>query len=604
MGFLFPVRFTGPANLNHRSIRGLVSSSLLRASPPTRIHGDGAAAIARPLRFPNGNAMDAAERVGREAERGGCAAVEVVSMDRFDAGCLPKERVVVFVVSTTGQGDPPDSMKVFWRFLLQRNLGNQWLEGLNYAVFGLGDSGYQKYNFAAKKLDRRLVDLGAKPIIEKGLGDDQHPSGYEGALDPWLLSLWRTLNQIYPSILPRMSDILHPEMRTLENSKFQVIYHSADSVQQDSDMSEHPENFVKLIERARLMSPALQCHDEEKPHHLLRMVTNKRLTKEAYDRDVRHFELESLSSVIDFQVGDVLEILPGQNPSVVDAFLRRCNLDPDCCITIQRRATEKESLDPSQNGVVHPIKLRSFVALAMDIASASPRRYFFEVMSFYATAEHEKEKLQHFASPEGRDDLYQYNQKERRTVLEVLEDFPSGQMPFEWLVQLVPPLKKRAFSISSSPLAHPNQVHLTVNIVSWTTPFKRKRHGLCSTWLAALDPQESRGVVIPSWIHRGCLPPPPPSLPLILIGPGTGCAPFRAFIEQRAVQNTKGPTSQFSSSSAVGVRKATSYMSTSGYLILRTTGFYPRRRAAASLWLSLEISRKRSMCSIRLGKKV
>lgn len=102
-------------------------------------------------------------------------------------------------------------------------------------------------------------------------------------------------------------------------------------------------------------------------------MTNKRLTKEAYDRDVRHFELESLSSVsssvqclevavlvfersecayrynftcllrfqfwhaqvIDFQVGDVLEILPGQNPSVVDAFLRRCNLDPDCCITVR-----------------------------------------------------------------------------------------------------------------------------------------------------------------------------------------------------------------------------------------------------------------------------
>ena len=63
-------------------------------------------------------------------------------------------------------------------------------------------------------------------------------------------------------------------------------------------------------------------------------------------------------------------------------------------------------------------------------------------------------------------------------------------MPFEWLVQLVPPLKTRAFSISSSPVAHPNQVHLTVSVVSWTTPFKRKRSGLCSKWLAELDPQQ------------------------------------------------------------------------------------------------------------------
>ncbi|RWW72919.1 hypothetical protein BHE74_00019244 [Ensete ventricosum] len=321
-----------------------------------------------------GNAMDAAERVGREAERGGCPSVQVLPIDRFDAVSKP-------IISP---------IHVFWRFLLQRNLSNQWLEGLHYAVFGLGDSGYQKYNFSAKKLDKRLSDLGAKPLIEKGLGDDQHTSGY----------------------------------------------------------------------------------------------------------------------VIDYQVGDVLEILPSQNPAAVDAFIQRCNLDPNCYITVCS---------------------------------------FFLVMSFYATAEHEKERLQYFASPEGMDDLYQYNQRERRTVVEVinfvLEDFPSVQMPFEWLVQLVPPLKTRAFSISSSPSVHPNQVHLTVSIVSWTTPFKRKRHGLCSSWLAGLDPFKSSGVCIPAWVTRGSLPPPPPSLPLILIGPGTGCAPFRAFVEERALQDMTRSTS-------------------------------------------------------------
>ncbi|KAE8663810.1 NADPH-dependent diflavin oxidoreductase 1 [Hibiscus syriacus] len=164
-----------------------------------------------------------------------------------------------------------------------------------------------------------------------------------------------------------------------------------------------------------------------------------------------------------------------------------------------------------------------------------PVCFNFKVMSFFATAEHEKERLQYFASPEGRDDLYQYNQKERRTVLEVLEDFPSVKMPFEWLVQLVPPLKNRAFSISSTPLAHPNQVHLTVDVVSWTTPFKRKRRGLCSTWLASLDPEQR--IHIPVWFHKGLLPIPPTSLPLILVGPGTGCAPFHGFVKERAVQS-------------------------------------------------------------------
>uniref|UniRef100_A0A0E0N236 NADPH-dependent FMN and FAD-containing oxidoreductase n=1 Tax=Oryza rufipogon TaxID=4529 RepID=A0A0E0N236_ORYRU len=445
-----------------------------------------------------GNAMDAAERVGRQAERGGCPAVDVLPMDSFDPSCLPSERFVVFVVSTTGQGDPPDSMKGFWRYLLKKNLGARWLEGVRYAVFGLGDSGYQKYNFAAKKLDKRLLHLGAEPIIQVGLGDDQHPSGYEGALDPWLLSLWESLNQTTPSLLPRMYDIINPDLSVLGDAKVEVIYHSSDKAQQDSNLLD----FKNLIQRARSMSPSLQFYNNDKePHYMLQMVSNRCLTKENSDRDVRHFELENPSSGITYQVGDALEILPSQSPSAVDSFIERCKLDPDCYITV--RAKDR-------------------------------------VMSFFATAEHEKEKLQYFASPEGRDDLYQYNQKEGRTILEVLDDFPSVQMPFEWLVQLTPPLKKRAFSISSSPLAKPNQIHLTVSIVSWRTPFKRMRRGLCSSWLAGLNPNEEN--LIPCWVHHGSLPPPHPSTPLILIGPGTGCAPFCAFVAERAAQSTSEAT--------------------------------------------------------------
>ncbi|OVA01425.1 Flavodoxin [Macleaya cordata] len=492
-----------------------------------------------------GNALDAAERVGREAERRGCSAVAVLSMDEFDASCLHNEDTVIFIVSTTGQGDIPDSMKVFWRFLLQRNLGKQWLEGVKCAVFGLGDSGYQKYNFAAKKLDKRLTDLGAKRIIEKGLGDDQHPSGYEGAFDPWLSSLWSVLNQINPTIFPRGTGVMDPDMRTLDRPKFQIIYHDIEKMQSLFSTTSDLKCAGMQIERARSMSPGKLFHDKNRHPCFLQMTENQQLTKVGSEKDVRHFEFEAISSTIDYQAGDVLEVLPGQDPVAVDAFIQRCNLNPDMFITVQRKGIENGVPDSPINSSSGPVKLRTFVELAMDVASASPRRYFFEarilyVMSFFASAEHEKERLQYFASPEGRDDLYQYNQKERRTVLEVLEDFPSVQMPFEWLVQLVPPLKTRAFSISSSPLAHPNQVHLTVSVVSWKTPFKRTRSGLCSTWLAGLDPEER--VFIPVWFNQGSLPPPPPSLPLILIGPGTGCAPFRAFVAERAVQSASGPT--------------------------------------------------------------
>ncbi|KAG0494186.1 hypothetical protein HPP92_005180 [Vanilla planifolia] len=461
-----------------------------------------------------GNAMDVAERIGREAERCGCSYVEVLSMDSFDANCLPKEGIVIFVVSTTGQGDNPDPMKVFWRFLLQRHLGNNWLKGLQYAVFGLGDSGYQKYNFAAKKLDKRLIDLGAKPIIHRGLGDDQHRAGYEGVLDPWLISLWKMLNGMNSAILPRISAI-YDTNRTLEHPKYKVKYHST-GLNSDFPTSKDFNTCGKMIEMARLISPlAQQIFGDNRPDHFLQMVKNERLTKADSSRDLRHFEFEFLTPGAEYHVGDVLEILPTQNPVAVDAFIKRCNLDPNSYITVHHKESGRRPFISHADDFPNAINLRAFVALTMDVASASPRRYFFEVMSFFAAAVHEKERLQYFASSEGRDDLYQYNQKERRTVLEVLEDF----LPFK---------------------CHLN-VHITVSVVSWISPYKRTRHGLCSTWLAGLHPRDSKEIYIPVWIHHGSLPQPAPMLPLILIGPGTGCAPFRAFIEERAVQKECSP---------------------------------------------------------------
>ncbi|CAN8269766.1 unnamed protein product [Cochlearia groenlandica] len=478
-----------------------------------------------------GNALDAAERICREAERRGCS-TSIVSTDEFEASSLPYEKAVVFLVSTTGQGDSPDSFKEFWRFLLQRSLGKYWLQHVRYAVFGLGDSGYQKYNFVAKKLDKRLSDLGAITIIERGLGDDQHPSGYEGTLDPWMLSLWSTIYKINPKYFPKGPDVMIPQDEVIDKPKYRIFYHTPEKLEAKI-LSES-----EFIQRARGMSPGKLSKEKSKPDCFLKMIRNEVLTKAGSTKDVRHFEFQFISSTIEYEVGDVVELLPSQNPSAIDAFIERCNLDPESFITVCPSQT-KNSGSCEEVITQVPIKLKTFIELTMDVTSASPRRYFFEVMSFYATAEHEKERLQYFASPEGRDDLYNYNQKERRSVVEVLEDFPSVQIPFEWLVQLVPPLKPRAFSISSSPSAHRAQVHLTVSIVSWITPYKRTRKGLCSTWLASLTPEKE--INIPVWFHRGSLRAPSQSLPLILVGPGTGCAPYRGFIAERAVQAQSGP---------------------------------------------------------------
>jgi len=116
--------------------------------------------------------------------------VRISSMDEYDVIRLIQETLVVFVASTTGQGEVPDSMKSFWKFLLRRNLPSTSLTTMRFSVAGLGDSSYSKFNFAAKRLHKRLVQLGATPLGAPTLGDDQHDHGPDAAIDPWLADFW------------------------------------------------------------------------------------------------------------------------------------------------------------------------------------------------------------------------------------------------------------------------------------------------------------------------------------------------------------------------------------------------------------------------------
>lgn len=105
--------------------------------------------------------------------------------------------LALFVASTTGTGVEPDNMRRFWRFLLRRNLPTDSLARLRFSVFGLGDSSYPKFNFAAKKLQKRLEGLGATCAFPLGLADDQHDLGVDGALEPWLEGVWARVLQMW-----------------------------------------------------------------------------------------------------------------------------------------------------------------------------------------------------------------------------------------------------------------------------------------------------------------------------------------------------------------------------------------------------------------------
>ncbi|KAM9642633.1 NADPH-dependent diflavin oxidoreductase 1 isoform 2-T2 [Trichechus inunguis] len=463
-----------------------------------------------------GTAEDMAERLGREARRRRLDC-RVLALDSYPVVNLINESLVIFVCATTGQGDPPDNMKNFWRFLFRKNLPPTSLCQMDFAVLGLGDSSYAKFNFVAKKLHRRLLQLGGCALLPACLGDDQHELGPDAAIDPWLHDLWGKVLGLYP-VPPGLSMI--PPGVPLP-SKFTL-------------------QFLQEVSRTEeWCGPTTdpQGPPSELQPFLAPMVSNQRVTGPSHFQDVRLIEFDIAGSGISFAAGDVVLIQPENSASHVQQFCQVLGLDPDWCFTLQPR--EPDVSCPAR--LPQPCSVHHLVSRYLDITSV-PRRSFFELLAGLSPDELEQEKLLEFSSAQGQEGLYDYCSRPRRTILEVLCDFPhtAGAVPPDYLLDLIPPIRPRAFSITSSLLALPGRLQILVAVVQYWTRLKEPRRGLCSCWLASLDPGQGP-IRVPLWVRPGGLTfPKMPDTPVVMVGPGTGVAPFRAAIQERVAQGQTG----------------------------------------------------------------
>ncbi|OCB88873.1 riboflavin synthase domain-like protein [Sanghuangporus baumii] len=517
-----------------------------------------------------GNALDVAEQIAREAKRR-LFTVRLSSVDVYPLEELVHEALIVFVVSTTGSGVEPRSMTPMWSMLLRADLPSDILEDLHFAVFGLGDSAYEKFCWAAKKLSRRLLSLSAQEVCARGEGDEQHPLGAEGALDVWMPLVFSALEALLPPPLDGTiedPDVLPPPRISITTSGKTLDcvddplhgfndYHLATVRRNDRITAKDWFQDVRHIE--------LDLEDE---------VINDRITAKDWFQDVRHIELDLEDEVI-YSPGDVAVIHPIQPSSDVDSFLGNTGWSD--------AADEEIYLSPVELSVIHPIQpssdvdsflgntgwsdtadeeiylspveqfwsipesiprrttFRQLFARSLDI-NAVPRRSFFRVLRHFATNEMEKEKLSEFCTTQGADELYEYVTRVRRTICEVIAEFRSLKIPKEYIFDLFPLLRPRQFSIASSSLVHRKQVHLCVAIVRYRTKLKIPRRGVCSTYLAGLTPGDTLRIKI----QKGFLSQPrSPETPIVCVGPGTGIAPMRALIEQRIHEGSANNTLYF-----------------------------------------------------------
>lgn len=125
-----------------------------------------------------GTAADLAHELSHLTERHHFATTCLSASSLSPFSSLPSWPIVIFVTATTGQGDMPANVLAFWRFLLRRKLPGDWLRHTEFTTFGCGDTGYKKFNWAVRKVHKRLLQLGAKEVAERGEGDEQHAEGW------------------------------------------------------------------------------------------------------------------------------------------------------------------------------------------------------------------------------------------------------------------------------------------------------------------------------------------------------------------------------------------------------------------------------------------
>eukprot|EP00746_Dinoflagellata_sp_MGD_P122356 gnl/MRDRNA2_/MRDRNA2_57270_c0_seq1.p1 gnl/MRDRNA2_/MRDRNA2_57270_c0~~gnl/MRDRNA2_/MRDRNA2_57270_c0_seq1.p1 ORF type:complete len:641 (-),score=116.43 gnl/MRDRNA2_/MRDRNA2_57270_c0_seq1:297-2219(-) len=505
-----------------------------------------------------GTAEEVAWDLSREGRRRQFPCALPKALDDVDITTLSSTDIVIIVVATTGQGDPPVNMKRLWDALTDSSLSPTTLSSLQYAVFGLGDSHYREFNYAARKMHARLRMLGAKPFVRLGLGDDQHDFGLEQELDPWAEEMWDALLEICPHV---------------KQCKALPV-----------DVAPEPRYKVQMLEVGQPMpepSPRPTSKQSQgETSFCAEVVANDQLTAKDYEQDVRAIRLAA-KELEHYQAGDVAVVWPRIEQKHVRSFIEEClGMEPEMYVRISTVSSELGSTSPFP---LEPLTLVELFSKYVDI-SAVPSRFFFHVLSFYTDPLHKdhevhRAKLREFSSRtlEAKDALYEYCRRERRNMAEVMWDFHSSKPPLGALLSAAPLLRPRRYSIASCPrwydhtaadfwlkirklwtqpwcrfesriakqaavdiikTQHHPKMELCVAVVDFKTKFGRHCKGLCSSFLA----DQPLGTVVHCSLEKGSLSLPAPEVPLIMVCPGTGLSPCRALIQQRhLLHNAKGP---------------------------------------------------------------
>ena len=497
-----------------------------------------------------GTAEDYASRLAKEGSSRFGLKTMTADLEEYDYNNLdkfPRDNIAIFVLATYGEGEPTDNAVEFYEFIKAedttfssgKGADESPLDGLRYVAFGLGNNTYEFYNVMVRNVDEHLKRLGGERVGEAGEGDDGAGTMEEDFL-AWKDPMWAAL----------------AESMSLEERE--AVYEPVFEITEQSDLSATDATvYLGEPNRNHLEGKSKGPYNAHNPY--IAPIAESREIFNDKSRNCLHMEIDVSDSNLSYMTGDHIAVWPNNAGREVDRFLKVTGLQEKRDTVINVKGLDSTARVPFPTPTTYEAVLRYQLEICAPVS-----RQFVASLAQFAPNESIKENMSKIGGD--KEVFAEEVVKKNFNIAQFLEHIGDGknwdQIPFSIFIESLNKIQPRYYSISSSSLVNKSKIAVTAVVES--VEAKGAPHvvkGVTTNYLMSLmleqkgensDPHgldyaikgprnKYDGVHVPVHVrHSNFKLPSDPSKPIIMVGPGTGVAPFRGFVQERAQQAKNG----------------------------------------------------------------